>query len=170
MTQTPRRVLGVDPGTVNMGLGVVEQNGSSFKAIFYETSKASKKLSLTDRLHFHYNNLIEVIKIYRPTILSVETVFFSQNVQSAIKIGEARALALLAGAQNGLDINEYPPARVKQSVVGNGRASKEQVGHMVKVLLGLKEIPEHDAADALANALCYFNDASRNRLEKVLAK
>jgi len=170
VTQTPLRVLGVDPGTLNMGVGVVDQVGNSFKAVFFETLKAPNKSSLTDRLHFLYNGLVEVIKIYRPTVLSVENVFFSQNVQTAIKIGEARALALLAGAQNGLDINEYPPARVKQSVVGNGRASKEQVGHMVKVLLGLKEVPEHDSADALANALCYFHDASRNRLEKVLSK
>jgi crossover junction endodeoxyribonuclease RuvC len=98
--------------------------------------------------------------------MAVENVFYSQNVQTAIKIGEARALALLAGMQNGLEIREYPPARVKQSVTGSGRASKEQVQRMVKTLLGLAAVPEPDEADALAVALCYFHSMFRDKLKE----
>lgn len=150
-------VLGVDPGTQKMGVGIIERKGNQYFPHFYETLQAPLKRSLPVRLHYFFNELTQVVKIYRPNILAVENVFFSQNVQTAIKIGEARALALLVGAQNGMEIHEYPPARVKQSVVGNGRASKEQIQHMVKVLLSLKEIPKPDAADALAMALCYFH-------------
>jgi crossover junction endodeoxyribonuclease RuvC len=145
-----------------MGIGIVEKEGSQFKSIFYETLEAPSKASLPDRLHYLFNELSQAIKIYRPQVLAVENVFFSQNVQTAIKIGEARALALLVGTQYGMDIHEYPPARVKQSVVGNGRASKEQVQRMVKILLGLKEIPKTDAADGLAIALCYFHTNRSN--------
>ena len=140
-----------------MGVGVIEKRGNQYFPRFYETLQAPSKESLPVRLHYLFNELTQIVKIYRPEVVAVENVFFSQNVQSAIKIGEARTLALLIGAQNGMEIHEYPPARVKQSVVGNGRASKEQVQRMVKVLLSLKEIPKPDAADALAIALCYFH-------------
>jgi crossover junction endodeoxyribonuclease RuvC len=142
-----------------MGVGVVEGKDNKYRALFFDTLSAPAKETLPKRLFFLYNELTQVIKIYRPQILAVENVFFSQNVQTSIKIGEARALGLLAGAQNGLEIHEYPPARVKQSVVGNGRASKDQVQWMMKVLLNLSGLPEPDAADALAIALCYFHSA-----------
>jgi len=154
------RVLGVDPGTFKMGVGVVEKKGNQHHALHSGVLEAPRTWPLPRRLNPLFNELSQVIKIYQPEILAVENVFFSQNVQTAIKIGEARTLALLAGTQYGIEICEYPPARVKQSVVGNGRASKEQVQHMVKVLLGLKKIPPPDAADALAIALCYFHTAN----------
>ena len=152
-----------------MGVGVVESRSSQFHAVFFETLTARSSDPLPQRLHSLYNQLSEVIKIYRPQVMAVENVFFSQNVQAAIKIGEARALALLAGAQHGIEIHEYPPARVKQSVVGNGRASKDQVQRMVKVLLNLKEAPAVDAADALANALCYFH-SGKTKIESLIRK
>jgi crossover junction endodeoxyribonuclease RuvC len=162
------RILGVDPGTYRMGVGIIEKEGSQYKPIFFETLTASQK-ELPARLHHLYNGLTQVIKVYRPQAMAVENVFFSQNVQTAIKIGEARSLALLAGTQSGLEIREYPPARVKQSVVGNGRASKEQVQNMIKVLLGLKELPPPDSADALALAICFLHTNRSLPVNKVTA-
>src|SRR5258706_10710010 len=157
------RALGVDPGTYKMGVAVIEKENSSYRSIFFDTLEVTGE-TLPSRLHQLFNELSQVIKIYRPQVLVVENVFFSQNVQTAIKIGEARALALLAGTQHGLEIKEYPPARVKQSVVGNGRATKDQVQWMVKKLFSLKETPPPDAADALAIALCYFHSRFTEKL------
>jgi len=165
MGSNGKRVLGVDPGTFRMGVAVIEKEGSSFKSIFFDTLEASHS-TLPERLHYLFNELSQVIKIYRPNVLALENVFFSQNVQTAIKIGEARALALLAGTQAGLEIHEYPPARVKQSVVGNGRAAKGQVQWMIRKLFALKEEPPQDAADALAIALCYFHSTFADRVKK----
>jgi len=165
MSNSQKRVLGVDPGTFRMGVAVIEKDGSGHKAVFFDTLEAAHEI-LPDRLHHLFNELSQVIKIYRPQVLAIENVFFSQNVQTAIKIGEARALALLAGTQAGLEIHEYPPARVKQSVVGNGRATKEQVQWMVRKLFNLKEAPPQDAADALGIALCYFHSSFTERIKK----
>jgi crossover junction endodeoxyribonuclease RuvC len=147
-------------------VGILEKKGDQFISPYFETLTAPANAPLFERLHYLFNELSQVIKVYRPDVLAVENVFFSQNVQTAIKIGEARALALLAGVQHGLEIREYPPARVKQSVVGKGRATKDQVQWMIRVLLGLKKAPPSDAADALALAVCYFHSATREKLKE----
>jgi len=166
MNKKEPRVIGIDPGTHLMGVGIVEKIGNQFKSIYFETLEAPARAPLPERLHYLFNELSQIMKVYAPEVMAVENVFFSQNVQTAIKIGEARSVALVVGTQHGSEIHEYPPARVKQSVVGNGRATKDQIQWMVKVLLNLPKAPPPDAADALAIALCYFHTTFKERLQK----
>ncbi len=150
------RVLGVDPGTLRMGLGVLEVRGSSYTLVTCETVKVSKNLSIPERLKELYRALQEFIERYQPTVLALENVFFGKDVRALVKIGEARACAMLAAAEKGVPVVEYPPARIKEAVSGNGRASKIQIQQMIRHLLRLKEAPPHDAADALAVAICHL--------------
>lgn len=150
-------ILGVDPGTVKTGYGLVQEDGRVIRPLKYGVIKLSSRLSITERLKQIYHCLSEIIEEFNPSIIALENIFFSKNVQSAIKIGEARSVVMLLAGLNHIDIKEYSPARIKQSVVGNGRASKRQVQGMVKTLLELKETPEEDASDALAVALCHYH-------------
>jgi crossover junction endodeoxyribonuclease RuvC len=154
------RVLGIDPGTVTSGYGVVDEEGNS---IFYVDSggiATSSRLVFHERLKKIYEGLEQIIYTHRPDIVAVENVFFAKNVQSALKLGHARGVALLAAANLKLPIFEYSPLEIKQAVVGFGGADKAQVQQMVKTLLNLKSMPKpHDASDALAAAICHIHSA-----------
>lgn len=149
------KILGIDPGTIQLGLGLVEVEGRNLRFKLAETVKTHAKDPLPKRLKELYHALSEVFQIYRPDQVALENVFFSKDVRAAIKIGEARAIAMLVAAQFSCPVTEYPPAKVKQAVCGNGQAKKHQIQFMVRSILGLRTAPREDAADALALALCH---------------
>lgn len=151
------RIMGIDPGTYRTGVGLIDKAGRDIRTIHYEVISVHAKLDLSKRLKEIFDSLNEIFKIYKPDVVALENIFFSKNFRSAVKIGEARAVAILAATNFNIRVVEYPPASVKLSVCGNGRAGKEQVQKTVKMLLGLKELPPPDAADALALCLCHTN-------------
>ncbi len=149
------RILGVDPGTQRTGAGIIEASGSRYQMVHAETIRIPETLPIEGKLHFIFNRLSEIIREYRPQVLALENIFYSKNIRSMLKIGEARACAMLAASQHSLNVVEYLPTRVKKAVSSNGRAGKGQVQEMVRMLLNLKTNPEQDAADALAVAICH---------------
>ncbi|MGC2423618.1 MAG: crossover junction endodeoxyribonuclease RuvC [Nitrospirota bacterium] len=154
------RILGIDPGSVASGFGVVDEEGN--RIFFVEAGRvtASSRLSFPHRLKKMYEGLGEVIARHKPDAVAVENVFFAKNVQSALKLGHARGVALLAAANLDLPIFEYTPTEIKQAVVGYGGADKAQVQQMVKTLLKLNKLPEpFDASDALACAICHIHSS-----------
>lgn len=151
------RVLGIDPGTLRMGVGVIEREGSRYRLLAFDSVGFRRDLPLADRLKEIQRAVGGFIERYLPDVVALENVFFGKNVRSLVKMGEARASAMLAAAERKIPVVEYPPARVKQAISGNGRASKTQVQQMVKHLLRLKSAPPVDAADALATALCHLH-------------
>ena len=149
------RVLGVDPGTALCGYGVVDMERNRLKVVAYGHVATVKTTPPAERLRRVHEGIAAVIDQYHPEVLAVEELFMGRNVTTAISVGQARGVVLLAGAQRGLEIAEYTPGQVKQAVVGYGKAEKDQVQQMVKILLGLAEIPRpDDVADALAVACC----------------
>jgi len=149
-------ILGVDPGTVVTGYGVIEVIGNNYRAIDYGCIRPPPGLKLTDRYLIIFNALEELMEKYCPQVLSIETQYMQKNVQSAIKLGMARGIAIIAAKRRGMAIYEYTPTKAKKAVVGNGQASKQQVQGMVKALLKLSVVPTpEDAADALALAICH---------------
>jgi len=148
------RILGIDPGTVATGWGIVEMTAGKLVHIDHGTITSSAGLAQGMRLRRIHHGLAEVIARHRPEGVSLEKVFFAQNAASALKLGQARGIALLAAADSDLDLREYASVEIKQSVVGYGHASKEQVQKMVAALLRLNEPIPPDAADALAAAIC----------------
>jgi crossover junction endodeoxyribonuclease RuvC len=148
------RILGIDPGTVATGWGVVEMTGSALVHVDHGRITCSAALAQAMRLKRICQGLREVIARHRPDCVSVEKVFFAQNAVSALKLGQARGVALLAAAESDLVVHEYASVEIKQSVVGYGHASKEQVQKMVGSLLRLSGPIAADAADALAAAIC----------------
>lgn len=152
------RILGVDPGTLSCGYGIVEEEDSR---LFYVASggiKVSSKIALPRRLKAIYEGIEEVIKKHKPEGMAIENIFFAKNVQAALKLGQAKGVAILAAVKVGIPVFEYTPLEVKQSVVGYGHAEKKQVQHMVKNILGLKNLPHPpDLADALALAICHIH-------------
>lgn len=149
-------MLGVDPGTAILGYGAVSVEGETLKALDYGVITTPPTISLPSRLRVLFDRLREVIARSEPTEAAVEQLFFARNVQSALAVGQARGVALLALAQNRLSVGEYTPLQVKQAVAGYGRATKDQVQNMVRVMLNLDEVPQpDDAADALAIAICH---------------
>jgi crossover junction endodeoxyribonuclease RuvC len=154
------RVLGIDPGSETLGWGVVAGTGSKYAAVDFGTVKASPKLDFSKRLLTMYNGVSEVIERFEPNVLSLEDAFYAKNASVAIKLGQVRGVILVLAEQRGLEIAEYAPRLIKQTVVGYGNAEKQQVGMMIKVLLKLKAVPTpHDAADALATAICHLQHA-----------
>jgi len=156
------RVLGIDPGSRRTGWGVVQLEGTRLRPVGAGTIAVSEKLPLAKRLHMIHQGLQQVIVDYQPEAVAVEEIFFAKYANAALKLGHARGVALLVAAESGLDVHEYPPAIVKRTVVGRGAADKTQVGRLIKALLGLKEPPEEDAADALAVAITHIQ-ASRSK-------
>lgn len=148
--------LGIDPGIAIVGYSIVECKGNNFKAIDYGCITTDSNLLFPDRIKIIYDRLTEIIEIYNPEDLAVEELFFNKNVKTAIKVGQARGVEILAAVNKGMNIYEYTPLQIKQAVVGYGRADKFQVQEMVKLLLNLKERPKpDDVADALAVAICH---------------
>jgi len=152
------RVLGIDPGSETLGWGVVEGTGSKYSAVDFGAIKARTKLDFSKRLLTMYNGVADVIERFEPDVLSLEDTFYAKNASVAIKLGQVRGVILVLAEQRGLEIAEYAPRLIKQTVVGYGNAEKQQVGMMIKVLLKLKAVPTpHDAADALATAICHLH-------------
>jgi crossover junction endodeoxyribonuclease RuvC len=152
-----QRILGVDPGTVVTGWGVVEIARGSLVHIAHGTITTSGNVGQGKRLGRIYHALSEVFQRYQPEAVSLEKVFFARNAQSALKLGQARGVVLLAAAEHGLPLHEYASTEIKQAVVGYGRAAKEQVGIMVASLLRVVGQVPTDAADALAAAICHLH-------------
>lgn len=149
-------ILGIDPGIAIVGYSIVECKGNNFKAIDYGCITTDSDLLFPDRIKIIYDKLTEIIERYNPEDLAVEELFFNKNVKTAIKVGQARGVEILAAVNKGMNIYEYTPLQIKQAVVGYGRADKVQVQEMVKLLLNLKERPKpDDVADALAVAICH---------------
>ena len=152
------KVFGIDPGSERTGYGCVESDGSRHRLVACGAIVSSPRLGFPAQLLRIHQHLAALLAEHRPEAVAVESVFFAASVRSALKLGHARGVALLAAAEGGYAIAEYTPAEIKRAVVGYGRAEKHQVGEMVKLMLGLAEVPEpHDAADALAVAICHVH-------------
>jgi len=150
--------MGIDPGTREAGFGVVEAQGNRLVFVECGTVKARGDDSVPARLKTIFLGLRGAVERLKPEVVSIEEVFYGKNVASALRMGEGRGVAIVAAAMAGVEVVEYAPAAVKSSVVGNGRASKEQIQEMVRLLLGLAAVPKPDhAADALAMAICHCN-------------
>ena len=162
------RVLGIDPGSETLGWGVVEGNGLKYKLVDFGTVRSNTRETFSKRLLNVYSGVSEIVERFSPDVVSVEDAFYALNVQVAMKLGQVRGCVLLLAEQRGLEIAEYAPRLIKQTIVGHGNAEKQQVGQMVKILLRLDDIPKpHDAADALATAICHFHHAGmRNKIAR----
>ena len=151
-------VLGIDPGTAICGYGIIKKEGDQLTALNYGAITTSSKARMQDRLEKIYDNLDSLIKRYQPTVMGIEKLFFGRNSTTAIPVGQARGIVILAAAKNKIEIVERTPNEIKQSVTGYGGADKEQVIYMVTKLLHLEEEPKpDDVADALAIAICVMN-------------
>lgn len=149
-------ILGIDPGTICTGFGIIRYENNQLVRIKSGIIKPPATKELAPRLAAIYDNIDELIRIYRPDEFSIETAYYDKNVQSAMKIGYARGVSLLAAIHNKLPIGEYSPREIKKSVVGNGSASKEQVQYMIKKLLSINvEKMKLDESDGLAAAICH---------------
>jgi crossover junction endodeoxyribonuclease RuvC len=154
-------VLGVDPGTLVTGYGVIEGIGRRIKLVEFGVVKTESGSPLPVRLKTMYDRISQVIKTFHPDEFATETAFYGRNVQTTMKIGYARGVAILAAVNYGIPTTEYSPREIKKAVTGSGAASKEQVRFMVRTLLNMKEAPEfYDASDALAVAICHISRLS----------
>lgn len=149
-------VLGIDPGTAIMGFGLIDYQNSKHKPLAYGVIRTSKDDKTEDRLKQLFHGVNRLLDEYKPDVMAVEELFFNRNTTTAITVGQARGVALLAAGLRDIPVGEYTPLQVKQAVVGYGRAEKHQVQYMLTKILGLQETPKpDDAADALAIAVCY---------------
>ena len=154
------RVLGIDPGSETLGWGIVDGSGLKYALVDFGTVKSNTKLAFSKRLLGIYDAVADLMALHSPDVLAVEDTFYAVNVGVALKLGQVRGLMLLLAEQRGLAIAEYAPRLVKQTVVGYGNAEKRQLQEMLKILLKMKVVPTpHDAADALAIAICHFHHA-----------
>jgi crossover junction endodeoxyribonuclease RuvC len=155
------KIFGIDPGSDRTGYGCIEAHGSRYHVIISGSLSAPARSTFPEKLKHIHTGLTGLLVRHRPDCVAVETIFYARNVRSALKLGHARGVALLAASESGLPVFEYAPAEIKRAVVGYGRAEKRQVQQMIKVLLGLDDIPSpHDVADALAVAICHLHSAT----------
>jgi len=153
------RILGIDPGTIAMGYGVIESRDDETTLIDCGTLIAPAGSPIEERLSYLYNQLSEIVSGYQPDAVAVEQPFIAKSVKSAFAIGRAQAVAILAAANKGVPTYEYTPTQIKQRVANYGASSKEQIQEMVRLQLGLSQTPQpSDAADALAVALCHLSE------------
>jgi crossover junction endodeoxyribonuclease RuvC len=151
-------ILGIDPGLADTGFGVIKNQNGELNCLAYGTIKTSAKLELGERLRTIHLKLADLIKKYRPSLISVEELFFCNNVKTALVVGQARGVIMLTAQLNKVKTVEFTPFQIKQAVATYGHAGKEQVQKMVGLILNLKELPKpDDAADALAIAICAAN-------------
>jgi crossover junction endodeoxyribonuclease RuvC len=151
-------VFGIDPGSDRTGYGCVDTDGSRHRIVACGAIRCATLTSFPDKLQRIHSQLTIILAECRPACVAIENVFHSVNARSALKLGHARGVAMLAAVQAGVPVFEYTPAEIKRAVVGYGRADKPQVQQMIKLLLGLAEVPTpHDAADALAVAICHVH-------------
>ncbi len=148
-------ILGIDPGSRKTGYGFVRREGNRIHHLDNGVLQLSARAPLAERLLELHTGLMALIGRHHPTIAALEHIYFARNPQSALKLGHARGVALLAAISGGLKVFEYSPAEIKRTVTTTGRAEKGQVQRMVQILLGLPEIAQEDASDALAAAICY---------------
>jgi crossover junction endodeoxyribonuclease RuvC len=160
------RILGIDPGSRATGFGIVEKQGNRLTHIDNGVIFTASDAPLSERLGTIYRQLAATITTYAPAVVAVEQIFLARNALSALKLGHARGVALLAGVHHDLPVFEYSALQVKSAVVGYGRASKSQIQDMVRILLNLPEVAQEDASDALAVAICH---AHSHRLNEHLA-
>ena len=154
------RIFGIDPGSLRTGYGCVDLEGTRCRMVSCGALAAPAKAALPDRLQFLHDGLSRLIRESSASCVVIENLFHAKNVRSALVLGHARGVAVLAAVQAGLPVLEYTPAEIKLAVVGYGRAEKHQIQHMVKLLLGLEAAPKpHDAADALAVAICHAHSS-----------
>ena len=163
---THLRIIGIDPGSRRSGFGIIEVRGDRVKAVHFGVINAGTG-DFPERLGIIYNGIKDLVREYEPQQAAVETVFVAHNAASAIKLGQARGAAISALISGDLEVAEYSPRSVKQAIVGRGAADKVQVQHMVRVLLGMAETPQEDAADALGVALCHHH--TQGTLERMTA-
>ena len=162
------RILGVDPGTVTMGYGIIEDSGDRMVLVDCGALGCPERSPLGERLNFLYGELKKIIAQHKPDAIAIEQPFVAKNVKSALAIGKAQAVAILAAAGGEIPSHEYTPAQVKQRVANYGTSSKQQVQEMVRLQLGLSSVPQpSDAADALAVAICHCHEV---RLAGLLAE
>jgi crossover junction endodeoxyribonuclease RuvC len=160
-------ILGVDPGTLITGYGVIEESRGKFKVLTFDVVRNRIDQSMPIRLRAIYSTLCTVIERYHPDEFAIETAFYGKNAQSAMKLGHARGVSILAAVNAEIPTSEYSPREVKRAVVGSGAASKEQVSFMIQTILGLKSAPKYfDATDALAVALCHYHKSGKHRRSK----
>lgn len=152
-------ILGIDPGSRFTGIGVIESDGHKSKHLYHTCLKLGDG-AMPERLGKIYQGVSDVIADYAPTLMSIERVFVSKNAATALKLGQARGVAICAGVMHQLDIYEYAPREIKLAVVGVGNAQKTQVAHMTKILLNLQGKLQEDAADALGIALCHAHTSA----------
>lgn len=157
-----KRIIGVDPGTNILGYSIIDTDGKKFELVKIGIIKMSKLNGTQAKLQSLFSNLSELIEAYKPTEMAVEAPFYGKNVQSMLKLGRAQGVAIAAGLRFQLSVNEYSPRKIKQSVTGNGNASKEQVAAMLRQILYIPNVDlELDATDALATALCHCYQANQ---------
>ena len=153
------RLIGIDPGIITTGFCILEFFKSKTKLVAYGKIKPPKQDRLERRLMYLYDEIFSVISKFRPNVMVLEDSFYSKNIKSAVILGQARSTLMLAGAKSKIDIYEFAPRKIKQSLCGNGSATKEQVQYMVTQILNLKEIPKPiDITDAMAVGLCFVNN------------
>jgi len=151
-------ILGIDPGIADTGYGVIIFENNKIIPIDYGSITTDKKIILAKRLEKLETDLKKIIKKYQPDIIGIEQLFFCNNAKTIISVGQARGVIMLTAAKNNIHIKEFTPLQVKQGVTGYGKADKKQIQQMIKIILGLNEIPKpDDAADALAIAICAIN-------------
>ena len=154
-------ILGIDPGIAIMGYGVIDYIGNHFNVIQYGAITTSSKMPTSERLKKIYRELNDLIIKYSPEAIAIEELFFNTNAKTALLVGQARGVAILAAADNDKEIYEYTPLQVKQGVVGYGRAEKRQIQEMIKMILNLEAIPKpDDVVDALAIAVCHAHSGN----------
>ncbi len=162
-------IMGIDPGFAITGIGVVQYVGNRFSVLDYGVVATEAGIPFPERLLILNDGIDKMIQRYKPEAVAVEELFFNKNIKTALKVGHGRGVALLCAARSGTSVYEYTPLQVKQAVVGYGRATKEQVQQMVKILLNLEKIPKpDDAADALAVAICHAHSAKTLAIRKYL--
>lgn len=163
------RILGIDPGFAILGYGLIEMKGNRFSVLNFGSVTTDTGMKMPDRLKHLYCSLMDIIDEYQPEVAAIEELFFNKNTKTALLVGQARGVAILACANSGLQIYEYTPLQIKQGLVGYGRADKKQIQQMVKTILNLTEVPKpDDTADALAAAICHGHSASfHNRFNEL---
>ncbi len=161
MQKTSKIILGIDPGTVVMGYGLIKVTNNSIRLIEMDVLSLGSKKNMYHRLELIYRKVAEIIVKHKPTSFAIEAPFYGKNVQSMLKLGRAQGVAIAAAMQAGLEVCEYSPKKVKQSVTGNGNADKEQVWKMIQRIVTIKDEPKfYDATDALAVAICHHYQTS----------
>lgn len=150
------RIIGIDPGTGILGFGVIDAKGSDFRMVTAGVIRTPAHTPLDERLVEIFDGLVEIIAETKPSVMSIEKLFFARNVTTAMSVSHARGVAMLAGKKADLQIAEYTPLQIKQTVTGYGKADKKQMQEMVRMQLKLQQVPKpDDAADALAAAITY---------------